>query len=83
MDMDGFFSDENIVTLQQLTFAGITAAARMALFGVLNEHFINAQILAKHRRLASAATTVAEREMQLSFLAKEEQKRIARENDFA
>ena len=32
MDMDGFFSDENIVTLQQLTFAGITAAARMALF---------------------------------------------------
>ncbi len=63
MDMDGFFSDENIVTLQQLTFAGITAAERMALFGVLNEHFINAQNLAKHRR--------------------EEQKRIALENDFA
>jgi len=62
MDMDGFFSDENIVTLQQLTFAGITAAARMALFGVLNEHFINAQNLAKHR---------------------EEQTRIALENDFA
>jgi len=50
------------VTLQQLTFAGITAAARMALFGVLNEHFINAQNLAKHR---------------------EEQTRIALENDFA
>ncbi len=61
MDMDGFFSDENIVILQQHTFAGITAAARMALFGTLNEHFINA--------LASAA--------------KEEQKRIALENDFA
>jgi len=62
MDMDGFFSDENIVILQQLTFAGITAATRMALFGVLNEHFINAQNMAKDR---------------------EEQKRIARENDFA
>jgi len=62
MDMDGFFSDENIVTLQQLTFAGITVAARMALFGVLNEHFINAQNLAKPR---------------------EEQTRIALENDFA
>ena len=61
MDMDGFFSDENIVILQQLTFAGITAAARMALFGVLNEHFIDTQNLA----------------------AKEEQKRIALENDFA
>jgi hypothetical protein len=61
MDMDGFFSEENIVILQQLTFAGITAAARMALFGVLNEHFIDAQNLA----------------------AKEEQKRIALENDFA
>ena len=33
MDMDGFFSDENIVILQQLTFAGITATERMALFG--------------------------------------------------
>ena len=83
MDMDGFFSDENIVILQQLTFAGITATERMALFGVLNEHFINAQNLAKHQRLAFAATTVAERELQLSFLAKEEQKRIALENDFA
>ena len=62
MDMDGFFSDENIVTLQQLTFDGITAAARMALFGVLNERFINAQNLVKHR---------------------EEQSRIALENDFA
>ena len=44
---------------------------------------INAQNLAKDRRLASAATTVAEREMQLSFLAKEEQKQIALENDLA
>ena len=49
MDMDGFFSEENIVILQQLTFAGITAAARMALFGVLNEHFIDAQNLAKQK----------------------------------
>jgi len=49
MDMDGFFSDENIVTLQQLTFAGMTAAARMALFGVLNDHFIDAQNLAKQK----------------------------------
>ena len=62
MDMDGFFSDDNIVILQQLTVTGITAATRTALFGVLNEHFINAQNLAKHR---------------------EEQKRIALENDFA
>ena len=58
MGMDEFFSDENIVILQQLTFAGITAAAQMALFGVLNG-------------LASAATTVAERES------------IALENEFA
>ena len=67
--MDGFFSDENIVILQQLTFAGITAAERMA-FGVLNEHFINAQssFLAKEEQ---------------KRLAKEEQKRIALENDFA
>jgi len=50
MDMDGFSSDENIMTLQQLTFAGITVAARTALFGVLNEHFINAQNLANHRK---------------------------------
>ncbi len=49
MDMDGFFSDENIVTLQQLMFAGMTAAARMALFGVLNDHFIDAQNLAKQK----------------------------------
>ena len=59
--MDEFFSNENIVTLQQLTFAGITAAARMSLFGVLHDHFIDAQNLAKQK----------------------EQKRIARENDFA
>ena len=58
---DECFSDENIMLLQQLTLAGITAAARMSLLGVLNEHFINAQNLAKQ----------------------EEQKRIARENDFA
>ncbi len=49
MDMDGFFSDENVVILQRLTAAGITAAARMALFGVLNEHFIDAQNLAKQK----------------------------------
>jgi len=83
MDMDGFFSDENIVILQQLTFAGITATERMALFGVLNEHFINAQNLAKQSQRKRASDTVAEREMQLSFLAKEEQKRIALENDLA
>jgi hypothetical protein len=66
--MDGFFSDENIVILQQLTLAGITAAERMALFGVL--HFINAQnsFLAKDEQ---------------KRLAKDEQKRIALENDFA
>ncbi len=80
MDMDRFVSDTNIARLQQLTFAGITATERMALFGVLKEHFINAQNLAKHRRLASAATTVAEREKQLGSLAKEEGKRIALEN---
>jgi len=49
MDMDGFFRDENVAILQQLTSAGITAAARMALFGVLNEHFIDAQNLAKQK----------------------------------
>jgi len=49
MDMDGFFSDENVVILQQLTSAGITAAARTALFGVLNEHFIDAQNPAKQK----------------------------------
>jgi len=47
--MDGFFRDENVAILQQLTSAGITAAARMALFGVLNEHFIDAQNLAKQK----------------------------------
>ncbi len=61
MDMDVFFSDENNVILQRLMSAGITASARMALFGILNEQFIYAQNLAKQ----------------------EEQKRIARENDFA
>jgi len=35
--------------MQQLTFAGVTAAARMSLFGVLNEHFIDAQNLAKQK----------------------------------
>jgi hypothetical protein len=80
MDMDRFVSDRNIARLQELTLPGITVTERMALFGVLNEHFINAQNLAKHRKLASAATTVAEREMQLGFLAKEEAKRIALEN---
>jgi len=80
MDMDRFVSDANIARLRQLTLPGITATERMALFGMLNEHFINAQNLAKHQRLAFAATTVAEREMQLGFLAKEEGKRIALEN---
>ncbi len=61
MDMDVFFSEENIVILQRLMSAGITASARRALFGMLNEQFIDAQDLAKQ----------------------EEQKRIARENDFA
>ncbi len=61
MDMDVFFSEENIVILQRLISAGITASARMALFGMLNEQFIDAQNLAE----------------------REEQKRIARENDFA
>jgi len=61
MDMDVFFSEENIVILQRLMSAGITASARMALFGMLNKQFIDAQDLAKQ----------------------EEQRRIARENDFA
>ncbi len=61
MDMDEFFGEENIATLQQPTVAGITAAARMTLFGLLNERFIDAQNRAKQ----------------------EEQKRIARDNDFA
>jgi hypothetical protein len=49
MGMDEFFSDENIVILQQLTFAGVTAAARISLFGVLIDHFIDAQNLAKQK----------------------------------
>jgi hypothetical protein len=61
MDINELFSDENITLLQQITFSSMTAAARMVLCGVLNEHFIDA----------------------LSFAAKEEQKRIAIENDFA
>jgi len=61
MNMDVFFSEENIVILQRLMSAGITASARMALFGMLNKQFIDAQDLAKQ----------------------EEQRRIARENDFA
>lgn len=77
MDMDTFLGDRNIARLRQLTVAGVTAAERMALFGVLNEQFVNAQNRAEHRRLASVATTVAEREMRLGFLAKEEDKRIA------
>ena len=47
MNMDVFFSEENIVILQRLMSAGITASARMALFGMLNEQFIDAQDLAK------------------------------------
>jgi hypothetical protein len=80
MDMDTFFSETNIAKLQLLTLPGITATDRTPLFRVLNEQFINAQSLAKHRRLAFAATTVAEREMQLGFLAKAEEKRAALEN---
>ncbi len=80
MDMDWFFNETNIARLQQLTFAGITATERMALFGALKEHFITAQNLAKHRGMTSAGTTVAEREMQLGSSAKEEGNRIALEN---
>ena len=80
MDMDRFFSETNIARLQQLTFPGTTETERTALFWVLNMQFVNAQNLAKHRRLAFAATTVAERETQLSFLAAEEGKRVALEN---
>ena len=65
---------------QQLTFAGITATERMALFGALKERLITAQNLAKHRGMTSAGTTVAEREMQLGSSAKEEGNRIALEN---
>ncbi len=80
MDMDRFFSETNIARLQQLTLPGITATGRAPLFRVLNEQFINSQNLAKHRRLAFAAITVAEREMQLGFLAAEEEKSVALEN---
>ena len=59
MDMDEFFSDENIVILKP--FAGMAAVTRMELFGVLNDYFIDAQNLVEQN----------------------EQKRIARENDFA
>jgi hypothetical protein len=80
MDMETFFSETNIARLQRLTLPGITATDRTALFRVLNEQFINAQSLTKHRRLVFAATTVAEREMQLGLLAKDEGKCIALEN---
>jgi len=53
MDMDEFFRDENIATLQQLTVAGITAATRMELFGVLNERFIDAQNRVLHEKTTS------------------------------
>ena len=49
MDMDGFFSDENFVILQKLMSAGMIAAARMELFGVLNDHFIDVQSLAEQK----------------------------------
>lgn len=49
MDMDGFFSDENFVILQKLMSAGMIAAARMEPFGVLNDHFIDAQSLAEQK----------------------------------
>jgi hypothetical protein len=65
MDIDRFFSETNIARLQQLTLPGITATERTALLRVLNKQLINAQNLARHRRLAFAATTAAEREMQL------------------
>ena len=80
MDMDRFFSETNIARLQELTLPGVTATERTALFRMLDKQFINAQNLARDRRLAFAATTVAEREMQLCFLAREEGKRAGLEN---
>ncbi len=50
MDMDVFFSEGNIVILQRLMSAGITASARMALLGMLNEQFIDAQNRAKQEK---------------------------------
>ena len=54
MDMDTFFSETNIASLRHLALPGITATDRTALFRVLSKRFINAQNLAKHRRLAFA-----------------------------
>jgi hypothetical protein len=54
MDMDTFFSEANIANLWHLAVPGITATDRTALFRVLSRRFINAQNLAKHRRLGFA-----------------------------
>jgi hypothetical protein len=81
MDMDRFVSDKNIARLQKLTLGGMTATQRAGLLEVLEEHFVNAQNLGRHSRLARAATTVAEQRKQLGLLAKEERKRIALEDD--
>jgi hypothetical protein len=54
MDMDTFFSETNIASLRHLALPGITATDRTALFRMLSRRFINAQNLAKHRRLAFA-----------------------------
>jgi hypothetical protein len=54
MDMDTFFSKTNIASLRHLALPGITAIDRTALFRALSKRFINAQNLAKHRRLVFA-----------------------------
>jgi hypothetical protein len=60
MDMDTFFSETNIASLRHLALPGITATDRTALFRVLSKRFINAQNLAKHRRLASFARRLSQ-----------------------
>jgi hypothetical protein len=63
MDMDTFFSETNIASLRHLALPGITATDRTELFQLLIKRFIDAQNLAKHRKLAFA-TAVAGRQLE-------------------
>jgi hypothetical protein len=47
MDMDTFFSETNIASLQHLALGGITVTDRTALFQVLSKRFISAQKFSK------------------------------------
>jgi hypothetical protein len=81
MDMDRFLSDGNIDRLRQLATDRITSTERMALLEALEEHFVNAQNLGRYARLARTATTLAERDLQLELLAREESKRTTLESE--